>query len=164
MNEPKKKTGLPTWLIVLIVVLAGAPFVIGIFSAIAIFGVRKYILNAKRAEAAQVLDRWSKGMIACGEKDGLPLSSPAVPGSLASVAGKKYQSAASEWSDPAFVCAGFSLTEPQYFQYQWQQVSPAEGNLVGLADFDGDGTAEQRMEVRVTCAAGRCTAAPVTSP
>src|SRR3954463_9422986 len=102
MNEPKKK-GLPTWAIVLIVLAVGVPFVIAIFSAVAIYGVRKYIMNAKRAEATNVLGVWSKGMLACAEKDGLPLTSPAVPASLTSVAAKKYQSEASEWSDPAFV-------------------------------------------------------------
>jgi hypothetical protein len=63
-----------------------------------------------------------------------------------------------EWSDPAFVCPGFALSTPQYFQYQWLQESPAAGTLVALADLDGDGSPEQRVEVRVTCAAGRCAA------
>jgi hypothetical protein len=88
----------------------------------------------------------------------LPLTSPAVPASLTSVSGKKYQSAAGEWSDPAFVCAGFSMNDPQYFQYQWQQASPAEGSLIALADFDGDGDPEQHVEVHIICNNGRCTA------
>lgn len=159
---PKKK-GLPTWVILLIVLAAAAPVVIGIFSALAIYGVRKYVVSAKRAEATNALGSWSKGLIACGERDGLPSTSPAVPASLSSVSGQKYQSVASEWSDPAFACAGFSLNDPQYFQYQWQQVSAAEGTLVALADMDGDGSAEQRVEVRITCASGRCTAS-VPSP
>lgn len=160
MNEQaKKKKGLPTWVIVLIVLAVGGPFVFGVFSAVAIYGVRKYVINAKRAEATNVLGRWSKGMVACGEKDGLPPTSPAVPASLASVAAKKYQSAPSEWSDPPFACAGFSITDPQYFQYQWQQASPAEGTLLALGDFDGDGNPDQHLEVRITCANGHCTAA-----
>ena len=163
MNEPNKKKGLPTWVIVLIVLAVGGPFVIGVFSALAIYGVRKYVVNAKRAEATNVLGVWSMGMLACAEKDGLPLSSPAVPASLQQVSGKKYQSVLSEWSDPAFVCAGLSLTDPQYFQYQWQQESPSAGNLVALADFDGDGTPEQRLAIRITCAGGRCTASSLPS-
>jgi hypothetical protein len=163
MSQQAKKKGLPTWAIVLIVLAAAAPVVIGIFSAVAIYGVRKYMVNAKRAEATNVLSHWSKALVACAEKDGLPLTSPAVPASLASVSGMKYQSVASEWSDPAFVCAGFSLSDPQYFQYQWLQVSPAEGKLVALADFDGDGSAEQRVEVTITCANSSC-AASLPSP
>lgn len=164
MNEPTKKKGLPTWAIVLIVVAAGAPFVIGIFSAVAIFGVRKYIMNAKRAEAANALGYWAKGMVTCGEKDGLPLTSPPVPASLTAVAGKKYQSAMGEWSDPAFVCAGFSMNDPQYFQYQWVQASPSAGNLIAQADLNGDGVVDARVEVRVLCSAGRCTASTASPP
>jgi len=164
MNQPAKKKGLPTWAIVLIVIAAAAPVVLGIVSALAIYGVRKYMVEAKRAEAVSVLGQWSKGMVACGEKDGLPVTSPAVPASLSAVAAKKYQSTASEWSDPAFACARFSLTEPQYFQYQWQQLSASEGNLVARADFDGDGTAEEHAEVHVTCQIGRCTASPAAKP
>jgi tRNA-binding EMAP/Myf-like protein len=158
MSQQEKKKGLPTWAVVLIVVAASVPVVIGIFSALAIYGVRKYMTNAKRAEAVNVLGQWSKGMVVCGEKDGLPLTSPAVPASLASISGKKYQSAPGEWSDPAFVCAGFSMNDPQYFQYQWQQASSAGGNLVALADFDGDGNTDQHLEIHITCDNGHCTA------
>jgi hypothetical protein len=164
MNEPTKKKGLPTWVIVLIVVAVSVPLVVGIFSGLAIYGVRKYIMNAKRAEAANVLRYWGKGMVSCGEKDGLPLTSPPVPASLAAVAGKKYQSAIGEWSDPAFVCAGFSMSDPQYFQYQWVQASPSEGNMVAQADLDGDGTVDERVEVRVLCSAGRCAASTASPP
>lgn len=158
MQEAPKKKGMPTWLIVLIVVLAGGPVVLGVVSALAIYGVRKYMVNAKRAEATLALAAWSKGLVACAEKDGLPLTSPAVPESLGSVSGMKYQSVPAEWSVPAFSCAGFMQTQPQYFQYQWLQQSPAEGKLVALADLNGDGTADEHFEVRVTCSAGRCTA------
>lgn len=158
MNEPTKKKGLPTWAIVLIVVVVAGPIVLGIFSALAIYGVRKYMMNAKRAEATAVLTSWSKGMVACGEKAGLPPSSAQVPASLEAVSGKKYMSAPSDWSDAAFVCGGLSMTQPQYFTYQWVQASPSEGSLLAQADFNGDGIAEERTEVRISCSAGRCTA------
>jgi hypothetical protein len=164
MTQPTQKKGLPTWVIVLIVLAVAAPFAIGIFSALAIYGVRKYMVEAKRAEATHVLSNWSKGMVACGEKDGLPPSSPAVPASLASVAGMKYQSAPAEWSDAAFACAGITLVEPQYFQYQWVRQSPTAGALVALADFDGDGSPEQRLESSITCDAGRCSASQTSAP
>jgi type IV pilus assembly protein PilA len=165
MSEPtKKKKGLPTWAIVLIVIAVAAPIVIGIFSALAIYGVRKYIMNAKRAEATHVLTSWSKGMVACGEKAGLPGTSPQVPASLADVAGMKYQSVAAEWSDPAFACAGLAMSDPQYFQYQWVQTAASEGSLLAQADLDGDGSVDQRVEVRISCTAGRCTASTLSPP
>lgn len=164
MNEPNKKKGLPTWVIVLIVVVVAGPVVLGIFSALAIYGVRKYIVNAKRAEATHVLTNWSKGMLTCAEKAGLPPSSLPVPASLASVAGKKYQSAANEWSDAAFVCAGLSLSEPQYFQYQWVQAGPSDGSMVAQADLNGDGSPDERFEIRVSCTARRCTASSLPTP
>ena len=164
MNEPTKKKGLPTWVIVLIVVVVAGPIVLGIFSALAIYGVRKYMMNAKRAEATAVLTSWSKGMVACGEKAGLPPSSPQVPASLEAVSGKKYMSAPSDWADAAFVCGGLSMTQPQYFTYQWLQASPSEGSLLAQADFNGDGIAEERAEVRISCSAGRCTASSLAAP
>jgi hypothetical protein len=158
VEEPKKKKGIPTWVIVLIVVVVAGPFVIGVFSAVAIFGLRKYMVNAKQAEAKAALVTWSKGLAACGEKDGaLPPSTRAVPAELSSVQAKKYQSAADEWAEPGFACAGFSMPGPQYFQYQWQQTSANEGVANALADLDGDGTPEQSLQARVSCAAGRCT-------
>lgn len=164
MSEPTKKKGLPTWVIVLIVLVVAAPVLLGIFSAVAIFGVRKYMQNAKRAEATFALGTWSKGLLACAEKDGLPLSSPAVPAALSSVSGMKYQSVAAEWSDPAFSCAGFAMTTPQYFQYQWLQRSPSEGDMVALADLNGDGSPEERVEVHIACSSGSCTASPLPTP
>jgi len=164
MGEPTKRKGLPTWVIVLIVLVVAAPVLLGIFSAVAIFGLRKYMQSAKRAEATHVLGAWSKGMVTCAEKDGLPLTSPAVPATLSSVSGMKYQSAASDWSDPAFVCAGFAMSEPQYFQYQWLQRSPSEGDMVALADLDADGNPEERFEVHIACTAGHCAASSLPTP
>ena len=161
MNEPNKKKGLPTWVIVLIVVVVAGPIVLGIFSALAIYGVRKYMANAKRAEATSVLTHWSKGLVACGEKDGLPPTSAQVPASLAAISGKKYHSTAAEWSDAAFVCGGLSMSDPQYFQYQWLRASATSGSVRALADLDGDGAAEITIESRVDCdPSGRCTAMP----
>ena len=52
-----------TWVIVWLVVMAcSIPVWIGIGSAVAIFGVRKYVTNAKRAEAANALPVMARGM------------------------------------------------------------------------------------------------------
>jgi hypothetical protein len=158
MDQGKKK-GLPTWAVVLIVLAGCVVIGVPVLSAFAIYGVRKYIRTAKTAEATHVLQTWSKGMVACGEKQGgLPPSSAAVPASLGSLAAMKYQSVAGEWAEPAFACAGFTMTQPQYFQYQWLQESASQGVMHALADLDGDGRPEESFEARVSCTAGHCTA------
>ncbi len=119
---PAKKGGLPTWAIVLIVCVAASPVVIGVVAAIAIYGVRKYITNAKRAEATYVVTLLAKSVAGCataldetGKPRGLPDSAPAVPGDLAQVSGAKYQSSASDWSAPAYTCSSFVLKDPNIF-------------------------------------------------
>lgn len=156
MEQPKKK-GLPTWAVVLIVLAVAGPVVLGILSALAIYGVRKYIQTAKVAEASAALQAFGTGMVACGEKQGtLPPTTAKVPAAVPAAA--KYQSAPGDWADEGFTCASFALGTPQYFQYQWVQASSSQGVLRALADLNGDGTVEEAYEVAVTCNGGRCTA------
>jgi hypothetical protein len=154
MSEGKKGVPVWVWFVVLVpLLLAG----LGVGSALAIYGVRKYIMNAKQAEAQAALVAWGDGLVRCGEHDGkLPPSTTPVPASLGTLAGKKYQSSAAEWGEPAHSCAGFSMTTPQYFQYAWEQRSDDDGMLHALADLDGDGAAELTLELAVTCTAGKC--------
>jgi hypothetical protein len=169
MNEKQAKSSFPIWLVVILAIpllLA----MLGVFAALAVYGVRRYITNAKAAEGMHVSAAIASGVARCaaepderGQPRGLPETTHSVPPSLPAVSGKKYQSAASEWSQPAFVCAGFVLTDPQYFQYQWVRSSATSGTVIALADLDGDGMPEVSVESRVECsAAGRCVAAPPT--
>ena len=137
--------------------------ILGILSALAIYGVKKYLTNAKMGEGQSNVVLLAKGIARCaGETDsatskpkGLPESSLAVPATLADVNGRKYQSAPGEWGDPAYVCAGFRLVGPQYFQYRWLKRSATSGSAFAVADLDGDGTADGAFEVPVSCSAGR---------
>lgn len=158
MGEAVKK-GLPWWVWVLIVLGASVP-VLGVFSAMAIYGVRKYVISAKTAEAQHVVPTLASAIARCASS-GLPASSQAVPSMVPSAA--KYMSAPTDWSSQeAFRCASFSLTQPQYFSYQWVLESPSRGSVVALADLDGDGTVEVRFEQTVECAgASGCTPGPL---
>ena len=159
MSEGKKGVPVWVWIIVAVPVLVSA---LGIMSALAIYGVRKYMLNAKQGEARTALVVWANGLAACGQRDGhLPPTSTAVPASLSDVQGKMWHSAPTEWSEPAYRCAGFSMPEPQYFQYQWELSSPNEGAVRAVADLDGDGIADAALRVGVTCSAGTCSAGPL---
>lgn len=142
------------WLLALIPV---ATLFIGVATALSIYGLRKYMVNAKQAQARAALIAWGDGLAACGQKEGrLPPSTAAVPASLASIPARKYQSTPSEWSEQAHTCAGFTLKEPQYFQYRWERHSDDAGCLRALADLNGDSVVESELELDVTCAAGKC--------
>jgi hypothetical protein len=160
---PSKVTS-KTVLVILLVVGGACILGVGVFGALAMFGVRRYISSAKAAEGQTLVRTLADGMVRCaagrgsdGQARGLPESSVAVPSSLSAVRAKKYQSSASEWHDPAFDCAGFRVTEPQYFQYRWVRRSATSGAAVAVADLDGDGVAELSFEQSVSCdAAGAC--------
>jgi type IV pilus assembly protein PilA len=137
--------------------------IIGVLAALAIYGVRKYIANAKTAEARQSLGRIAKDASAAYSRETMAASvlAPAgvaglsnalcttatasVPSSADSIKGQKYQSAPTEWnnsSDSAvkgWTCLKFSLQDPQYYQYTYASadannfVATANGNLNGDA-------------------------------
>jgi type IV pilus assembly protein PilA len=165
MSEAAKKSGTNVIVIVIVVVLVvilAIVAIVGVLAAMGIFGARRYIGEAKKAEGKAQVAVLARGIAMCTETAGgkLPASSAPVPAALSDVSGKKYQSDPKEWSDPAFTCASFSMLMPQYFQYQWVQSSDSAGTARAVADFDGDGTADVTLEAPVACAAGKCTASP----
>jgi hypothetical protein len=81
-----------------------------------------------------------------------------VPANLSDIKAKKWQSTPAEWSEPAYSCASFSMTGPQYFQYQWESRSPNEGAVRAVADLNGDGVPDATLSIDVTCNAGTCSA------
>lgn len=150
MSEGKK--GVPPW----VVGLAALGAVVVALVPLALYGVRKYLLSARQAEAKTALVSWGDGLVQCGENTGLPPSSTPIPASFSAVAGKKYQSRPTEWGDLAHTCAGFEIKEPQYFQYIWELTSPTAGTLHARADLDGDGVADAAFDLQVTCSDGKC--------
>ncbi len=163
----KRSNATTTVIIVLAILMAVgliAVAVIGVLAAVGIHGTRKYVNESKAAEGRVHVTQLATGIAICGKKnfatganEPLPPSSPAVPPVLADVSGKKYASAPSDWTDPAYDCASFSLTSPQYFQYQWSRTTPTSGRAIAIADLDGDGSADRSFEVEVTCTANSCT-------
>ena len=141
-----------TWLIVWVAAIALTVPITGVLSAFAIFGVKKYMITAKRAEATQMLPEMVNGMKRCAARGVLPETSQWVPPSLSDVSGKKYYSDSSDWSSqPAFACAGFALAKPQYFRYRWVQATEASGQFEAEADLDGDGAVDQAFTLGVHC-------------
>jgi type IV pilus assembly protein PilA len=139
--------------------------IVGILAALAIYGVTKYVRNAKTAEARDALGRMSKdaagaynrenmapevlglgeaataGFRLCGSASAVPSGNPP--------SGAKYQSSPAEWNagtaTAGWKCLKFSMNDPQYFQYNYTQsgdASAAGGSFSTIArgDLDGDGS------------------------
>ncbi|MEZ4374262.1 MAG: hypothetical protein R3B07_25810 [Polyangiaceae bacterium] len=163
-GPPPKSSSTATIFIVLAVVGIAVVVLVGVLAAIGIYGARSYMVKAKASEGLNGAGALARGIAACGEKESgkLPETSVAVPSTPP--AGINYMSTPSDWNDPAFKCAYFDMSTPQYFSYQWVKESDTRGRVVALADLDADGTAEQRVEVVVECAGSTCTAQRATGP
>jgi len=164
-QAPPGKKGFPTWLLVLLI--AGGAFflVIPIMASLAIFGVRKYIANAKSAEARNAVGQIAKDAVSAYEAErttsrGMvhrlcPSASQSVPASVVAVKATKYQSAPGEWAVDAsrnagFACLKFSMDMPQYYLYTYRATGgSAPGDTfeaIANGDLNGDGvTSEFRL-------------------
>ena len=119
--------------------------IVGVLAVLAVYGVRKYIANAKTAEAKNSLgqigkdavtafegERMGAAVITAGQSTGIIRStcgdaaSP-IPATATNVAAKKYQSNKADWSNATdvaankgFPCLKFEMTAPQYYIYDYK--------------------------------------------
>jgi type IV pilus assembly protein PilA len=164
------KKSFPVWLLALIAVLGFTVVLVGILAALAVHGFTRYLRAAKTAEARNGVGLIAKSAAAAFEDEKFdsqgvvyhalcaPASSP-VPASIASVRGVKYMSTMSEWEidksvDGGFACLRFSMSTPQYYQYDYRAMGSG-GSLdrfqaIAHGDLDGDGqSSEFVLEGRV---------------
>ena len=139
-QPPPPKSGFPTWAIVLIVVAGGCIVVLPVVSVLAVYGVRKYLANAKTAEARASLKQIAMDAAQTYQRDHAlcPSASTAVPVSMSMLHATKYQSVVSDWQIDArrragFACLGFAIEEPQYFQYWSPRTSPTSSRRSRMA-------------------------------
>ena len=154
--QQQKSQSSTIW-IILAVIGVVAIFAIGVMASLAIFGVRKYIANAKQAEVLNSISQIQKSSVAAYELEGIAsatrtlcasASSP-VPASMSSLRATKYLAAPGEWQRDAttnsgFSCLKFEMSSPQYYQYDYQRTGtgtkPGDGfSGIGRGDLNGDG-------------------------
>jgi hypothetical protein len=143
---PPVSKGWPVWLIVLAALGAFFFVLMPILSVLAVYGVRKYLANAKNAEARSTLGQIARDASLAYERnhDLCASASHPVPSSLEMIRGSKYQSAPGDWEvdrarNAGFACFGFSLAEPQYYQYSYVVSRTGEFRATAHGDLNGDG-------------------------
>ncbi|HEX2731726.1 MAG TPA: prepilin-type N-terminal cleavage/methylation domain-containing protein [Polyangiaceae bacterium] len=137
--------------------------IIGVLAALAIYGVRKYVMNAKTAEARGAVARIAKdattafarpkmagavlalGGTAQGSFALCASAAASVPSSADKIKGAKYQSNPTEWEagsmSAGWQCLKFSMDDPQYYMYSYTaDVSAGTFTATGQGDLDADGT------------------------
>jgi hypothetical protein len=148
-----QSSGSQLWIVVL-VVLGGLVVFGGILAVLAISGVRKYLQNAKMAEALSSVSAIGRAAETSYETESPPTlcarASKPVPESINMVTGKKYQSSSVDWSRDAaanagFACLHFDVDVPQYYQYDYDTTGSAsrqaEGDgfrAIAKGDLNGD--------------------------
>jgi type IV pilus assembly protein PilA len=140
--------------------------IIGILAALAIYGVKKYLTNAKTGEAKNNLGRLAKDAVSAYERETMDATlaavntgsqavhrlcdsaSVAVPNAVP--AGKKIQPNPADWNTGSATagwrCLKFSLNSPVYYQYNYVATAAtdqANAEFVASAtgNLDGDTTA-----------------------
>ena len=109
---------------------------ISVASAVAIYRARKFIANAKAAQARTTIRAIANSFIAARPKKLTSLLP--VPGKFELVQGKKYRSVQSDWI--GWKQIGFSLGEPQYFQYRADAARDGKSaEIIAQGDLNADG-------------------------
>jgi type IV pilus assembly protein PilA len=161
--------------------------IVGVLAVLAVYGVRKYIANAKTAEAKNSLGQIGKDAVTAfdGERMSAAVLKEtsetdvirsmcqtgtviAVPSQPTSIGGKKYQSAKTEWANDTDVtsskgwpCLKFEMSSPQYYQYSYTANGTNTGDFTSNAvgDLNGDAT-YSTFTLLGSIQSGRLTLAP----
>lgn len=162
--------------------------IVGVLAVLAVYGVRKYIANAKTAEAKNSLgqigkdavtafegERMSHAVLAEGSQTDIirqmcqtGSAGAGVPATLTNIDGKKYQSTRLDWSNETdvqnnagFPCLKFEMTAPQYYQYSYVANGTSAGDFSAQAKGNLNGDANySTFTMMGSIQNGRLTLAP----
>jgi type IV pilus assembly protein PilA len=164
--------------------------IVGVLAVLAVYGVRKYIANAKTAEAKNSLGQIGKDAVTAFEGERMAAAvlpegsvtaiirqqcatgnTRAIPSTLTNIGGKKYQSTKADWSDTTDVknnagwpCLKYEMTAPQYYQYDYSSdaaAGTAGTKFTALATGDLNGDAVySTFSMLGSIQSGRLTVAP----
>jgi type IV pilus assembly protein PilA len=134
--------------------------IIGVLAALAIYGVRKYLLNAKTAEARSAVGRIAKDASSAYDRERMvatvmglteqrvatkvlcPSGPNSIPDGPGKIKGKKYQSDPGEWDGAGWSCLRYTMQDPQYFMYTYSAVGTGDPgatfSAIANGDLDGD--------------------------
>lgn len=132
-----------------------------ILSAIGMYGLARYVRHGKTAEVRESVTRLAAGAADFYNRSDAtqpagaapqavhamrhfpPSSRAPVPEDPLSVRGKKYQSNAADWASSPWRDLGFSIVQPQFYQYSFEATgagASAKATVSAEGDLDGDGT------------------------
>lgn len=144
--------------------------IVGVLAVLAVYGVRKYIANAKTAEARNSLGQIGKDAVSAYEGErmsGAVMAEGASTAVLRAICqtgsagtgipaappqAAKYQSSKADWSPANDVasnlgwpCLKYEMTAPQYYSYKYGSDSAAgttgtSFSSTAMGDLNGDGT------------------------
>jgi type IV pilus assembly protein PilA len=159
MKARKNQSGFTLVELMIVVAIAA------VMSALATFGLVKYVANSKSSEALNAVGHMARSAVAAytmenmagtvlnlGGQAGLSnaicaTATATVPTEPSSIKGRKYQSSPAEWQagsrSVGWQCLNFSMSSPQYYMYRY---TGSGGGAVGdtfnasaHGDLNGDG-------------------------
>jgi hypothetical protein len=132
-----------------------------IVAAIAMFFLSRYVRHGKTAEARESVTRLATGAAEFYNRSDAtqplgaspqavhamrhfpPTARTPVPDDALSVRGKRYQSNKADWSSSPWRDLGFSIVQPQCYQYSFESTgsgASAKAQVLAQGDLNGDGT------------------------